>query len=68
MFNRGSHIDILVLSTFITDFSILTLMVAGILRWRKIRGRGGIWWVLYTQASIHHLADNVRQPDLMTHY
>jgi len=58
MFNRGSHVNILVLSTFIIDFSILALMVAGVLRWRNIRGRGGIWWVLYTQASLHRLGDN----------
>jgi hypothetical protein len=50
-FNRGSHVDILVLCTFITDFSTLALMVAGVLRWSHIRGRGGIWWLLYTQAS-----------------
>jgi len=49
MFNRASHDDILVLSTFITDFSTLALMFAGVMRWRNIRGRGGIWWVLYTQ-------------------
>jgi len=60
VFNRGSHVDILVLSTFLTDFSILALMFTGVLRWRNIRGRGGVWWVLYTQASLHHLVDNVR--------
>jgi len=48
-FNRGSHVDILVLCIFITDFSTLALMVAGVLRWSHIRGRGGIWWLLYTQ-------------------
>ncbi|KAH9955139.1 hypothetical protein BC827DRAFT_887578 [Russula dissimulans] len=48
-FNRGSHVDILVLCTFITDFSMLALMVAGVLRWPNIRGRGGIWRLLYTQ-------------------
>jgi len=36
-------------------------MIAGVLRWRNIRGRGGIWWVLYTQASLHHLADSGAQ-------
>jgi len=41
MFNRGPHVNILVLATFITDFSILALMVAGVLRWRNIRGGVG---------------------------
>jgi len=73
MFNRASHIDILVLSIFITDFSILALMFTGVLRpsWRDIRNKGGTWWVLYTQASLHHIADNLnvlRYPDLSTHH
>jgi len=46
---HGSRFSALLLSTFITDFSILVLMVAGVLRWHNIRGSGGIWHLLYTQ-------------------
>ncbi|KAH9955147.1 hypothetical protein BC827DRAFT_887993 [Russula dissimulans] len=48
-FNRGSHVNILMLGIFIIDFSTLALMVAGVLRWSHIRGRGGIWQLLYAQ-------------------
>jgi len=31
------------------DLVLLLLMLAGLLRWRNSRKRGGMWWLLYTQ-------------------
>ncbi|KAH9969912.1 hypothetical protein BC827DRAFT_47296 [Russula dissimulans] len=45
----SSGSTIIVLSTFITDLVLLSLMFAGLLRWHNSRRRGGIWWLLYTQ-------------------
>ncbi|KAH9969917.1 hypothetical protein BC827DRAFT_1163984, partial [Russula dissimulans] len=49
MFIHLSHSNIIILSTFFTDLVLLSLMFAGLLRWRNSRRRGGIWWTLYTQ-------------------
>jgi len=38
-----------ILSSFITDLVLLSLMLSGILRWKEGRQKGGIWWVLYKQ-------------------
>jgi len=46
---HNSRSSIIVLSTFITDLLLLSLMLSGILRWHNSRRRGGIWWLLYTQ-------------------
>jgi len=46
---HSSRLSIIVLSAFITDLILLSLMLAGILRWHNIRRRGGMWWLLYTQ-------------------
>jgi len=51
-FVHSSRISILILSTFITDISILVLMLAGVLRWDNLRGRSQIWCLLYTQGLI----------------
>jgi hypothetical protein len=44
-----------IFSTFITDLVLLTLMLVGVLRWRKVRMAGGILSLMYTQASVRHL-------------
>jgi len=49
VFIHSSRSNIIILSTFITDLVLLSLMLAGLLRWRNSRRRGGIWWILYTQ-------------------
>jgi len=49
---RSSRISVLIISTSITDISILLLMLAGVLRWRNIRERGGILHLMYTQGLI----------------
>jgi len=67
MFDSSSRAGALVLSTFITDFVLLVLMLAGVVRWHNSHGRGGIWWLLTSQVSLHHLADNAWPFDLMAH-
>ncbi|KAH9966896.1 hypothetical protein BC827DRAFT_707040 [Russula dissimulans] len=49
---RSSRTSIIGLSAFITDFVLLALMLAGVLRWPNSRRRGGIWWLLYTQGLV----------------
>jgi hypothetical protein len=51
------HTKISVLTTFISDFLLLTLMLVGVLRWNEARERGSVWWLLYTQVSLCHLAE-----------
>jgi hypothetical protein len=46
-----SHARLYVFSTFITDLVLLALMLAGVLRWCSIRGRGEIWQLMYTQVK-----------------
>jgi hypothetical protein len=50
------HNKIGVFSTFITDILLLALMLVGVLRWREVRQRGSIWWLLYAQVSLSHPA------------
>jgi len=52
LYIHSSRANVIVLSTFITDFVLLTLMLAGILRWHNNRRKGGIWWLLYTQGLV----------------
>ncbi|KAH9969863.1 hypothetical protein BC827DRAFT_1263032 [Russula dissimulans] len=49
---HSSRTSVLIISTSITDISILLLMLAGVLRWHKIRERGGILRLMYTQGLI----------------
>ncbi|KAH9969862.1 hypothetical protein BC827DRAFT_1263031 [Russula dissimulans] len=58
LFVHTSHASILVLSTFITDFVLLVLMLAGVMRWYSIRGRSGVLQLLYSQASSHPPANS----------
>ena len=46
------------ISSYITDFALLSLMLFGVLRWRKAYSSwtGGIWWVMYSQVGIPHPA------------
>ena len=67
VFIRSSRASVVVLSTFIMDFVLLALMLAGVLRWSNSRGKGGIWWLLYTQASLHRIIDNAWSFNLMAH-
>lgn len=46
---RTEHGEIGILSTLISDFVLLMLMLFGLLRWKGTQERGGIWWFLYTQ-------------------
>ena len=46
---RTEHGEIGVLSTLISDFVLLMLMLFGLLRWKTSEERGGLWWFLYTQ-------------------
>jgi hypothetical protein len=64
---HGFHSNIIVLSTFITDSILLGLMFVGVLRWPNSRMRGRTWWLLYTQASLHHLVDNGWPFNLIPH-
>jgi hypothetical protein len=43
---------IVILSSFITDIALLTLMLIGIFRWKQANLMGGIWGVMYTQVRI----------------
>jgi hypothetical protein len=67
VFIHSSCSNIVILSTFIMDLVILLLMLSGVLRWRNSRRRGGMWWLLYMQASLHYLVDNEWPFDLMAH-
>lgn len=53
---RTQHTVISILSTFITDLVLLSLMLIGVLRWKEARQKGGVWWVLYTQVGLSHPA------------
>ena len=46
---RTEHGAIGVISTLITDFSLLILMIFGLLRWKSTQKKRGLWWFLYTQ-------------------
>ncbi|KAI0256385.1 hypothetical protein BJV78DRAFT_1350046 [Lactifluus subvellereus] len=39
-------------STFIADVGLLALMFIGVWRWKEPRGKGGVWWLLYTQGLV----------------
>jgi hypothetical protein len=41
-----------IFSTFASDLVFLAFMLAGVLRWKEPRRKGGIWWVLYTQVKL----------------
>lgn len=43
---------ITIFSSFITDLVFLSLMLIGVLRWKRARHMGGIWRVMYTQVGI----------------
>jgi hypothetical protein len=47
-----ADIRITILSSLITDTSLLSLMLFGVLRWKKARLMGGIWGLMYTQVGI----------------
>ncbi|KAH9173131.1 hypothetical protein EDB89DRAFT_808837 [Lactarius sanguifluus] len=47
-----------ILASFVTDLVLLALMLTGLLRWENARRKGGIWWLLFTQADRHHHDDN----------
>jgi len=51
IFDHILHTRIGIFSTFITDLVLLVLMLSGILRWKGAHGRGGLWWLMYTQSS-----------------
>jgi len=51
-FCRVGHIlrtRLFIFSTFLSDLVFLAFMLAGVLRWKEPRMKGGIWWLLYTQ-------------------
>jgi hypothetical protein len=50
-------IRISIITIFIADLVLLSLMSFGVLRWKQARlTSGGIWQVMYTQVGIsHHL-------------
>jgi len=54
IFDHILHARIGIFSTFITDLVLLVLMLSGILRWKGAHGRGGLWWLMYTQVSFAH--------------
>jgi len=41
-----------VVSSFLTDLVLLSLMISGILRWKEGHQKDGIWWVLYKQGIL----------------
>jgi hypothetical protein len=48
-------IRISIITIFITDLVLLSLMLFGLLRWKQARlPGGGIWQVMYTQVGISH--------------
>jgi len=49
-----ADIRITILSSLITDVVLLSLMLIGVLRWKKARLTGGIWQVMYQQVGIPH--------------
>jgi hypothetical protein len=51
-----ADIRITILSSLITDVVLLSLMLIGVLRWKKARLTGGIWRIMYQQVRIPHLA------------
>ncbi|KAF8499629.1 hypothetical protein F5888DRAFT_1684101 [Russula emetica] len=46
---RTEHGGIGVISTLISDFVLLILMLFGLLRWKGTQEKCGLWWFLYTQ-------------------
>jgi hypothetical protein len=46
---RTEHGEIGVLSTLISDFALLILMLFGLLRWKNTQEKCGIWWLMYLQ-------------------
>jgi hypothetical protein len=47
-----ADIRITILSSFLTDASLLSLMLFGVLRWKNAGLVGGIWGLMYTQVGI----------------
>jgi hypothetical protein len=43
---------IVILSSFITDIVLLSLMLFGVFRWKQASLMGGIWRVMYTQVRV----------------
>ena len=49
-----AKIRVTILSSLITDIVLLSLMLIGVLRWKKARLTGGIWRVMYQQVGNLH--------------
>ena len=56
--DRAVDSRITFITSYITDFVLLSLMLFGVSRWRKAHSSlpGGIWWVMYRQVGIPHPA------------
>jgi hypothetical protein len=52
MVNHITDDRIVILSSFITDIALPTLMLIGIFRWKQANLMGGVWGVMYTQVRI----------------
>ncbi|KAI9436289.1 hypothetical protein H4582DRAFT_2058952 [Lactarius indigo] len=48
---NGAEARTNVLVSFVAELVLLALMLTGLLRWENARQKGGIWWLLYTQAD-----------------
>jgi hypothetical protein len=49
-------IRITIISSFVTDIALLSLMLFGVFRWKQARLVSGIFRIMYTQVGIRHPA------------